>query len=487
MRFLTLIAVLLFVSCSEKQEKVLSPLDKEIAQIENGLLPRIVIEGVPTPAININQRMKELNVPGVSVAVVKDGALHFAKGYGAANTTTGTQVNENTLFQAGSISKPLAALGALKLAQEGKVDMDTDVNQYLTSWKLPSNELTEAAPVTLRMLLTHTAGTTVHGFPGYAQSEAIPSTVGVLKGEGNTDEIFVDTAPGTNWRYSGGGYTIMEKVVEDVTGKELNEYLDAEILQPLGMTHSTYAQPLPKELHKNASAAYGQDGAILAGFWNNYPEQAAAGLWTTPSDLAKYYMAVQEIVAGKTDGFLSQETINGMLTKHQNGWGLGPTLRGEGDKMMFGHGGKNAGFTNNMMGFVHNGNAVIVMTNGDNGGQVAMELIAGISGHYDWDMATPEKIKLMEMTEVEMQKFTGAFKTVEQFLPEGDYIVEISIKGDTMIAKDTIDGSVKEFKALKPDTFVNISNGNQLVFLSNEAGEVTGFTYNGGTLEFVKM
>jgi len=176
-----------------------------------------------------------------------------------------------------------------------------------------------------------------------------------------------------------------------------------------------------------------------------------------------------------------------MLTKHKNNWGLGPTLRGEDDKLMFGHGGKNAGFTNNMMGYVNKGDAIIVMTNGDNGGQVAMEIIAGVSEVYNMDMAKPETIKLHPMTSDEMQKFVGSFKTVEQFLPSGDYIVEISIDGNTMIAKDTIDGSVKKFKALKPDVFINIDNGNQLAFLSNEEGQVTGFTYNGGTLEFVKM
>jgi CubicO group peptidase (beta-lactamase class C family) len=247
------------------------------------------------------------------------------------------------------------------LAEDDKVELDLDVSFYLTSWKMDESEFTKEEKITLRKLLTHTAGVTVHGFPGYQQTDRFSTIEQVLNGEGNTAKIVVDTIPGTIWRYSGGGYTIMEKIVEDVSGLPLEEYLEQNILTPLGMNNSTYEQPLPTRFHGNASAAYDSDGKLIEGLWHNYPEQAAAGLWTTPSDLAMYCIGVQDILAGKSDGILSKETIEMMLTKHKGDWGLGPSLVGDADSLRFQHGGKNAGFTNNMMAFAYSGDALIIM------------------------------------------------------------------------------------------------------------------------------
>ncbi|MBN1821194.1 MAG: beta-lactamase family protein, partial [Prolixibacteraceae bacterium] len=296
-------------------------------------------------------RMEHYKVPGMSIAVVKDGKIVWTEGFGIANTETGSKVDTNTLFQAGSISKPLAALAALKLVEEGKVNLDEDVNTYLKTWKLPDNKYTSEQKVTLRLLLTHSAGITVHGFPGYRQDEKFPTINEVLDGKGNTDKIRVNKIPGTEWRYSGGGYTIMEKLVEDVSGMPLEEYMAKFILKPMGMNNSTYEQPLPQDLYSQASAAYDQKGELIKGWWHNYPEQAAAGLWTTPTDLAKYCIEIQEILAGKKKGVLKKEMVEDMLTKHLNNWGLGVSLTGDGESLIFQHGGKNAGFTNSFKAY----------------------------------------------------------------------------------------------------------------------------------------
>ena len=306
------LSLFLIFSCqNEKPVEELTELELEIQQIENNLLPNIILKDNPPVNFNLTERMEYHKVPGVSIAILKDGKIHWAKGYGFANTNTGTKVDENTLFQAGSISKPLAALGALKLAEEGKIDLDKDVNTYLTGWKVPDSKFLAEENVTIRRLLTHTAGMTVHGFPGYTQTDTFPDIETVLNGEGNTPAIFVDTFPGAMWRYSGGGYTVMEKVVEDVSGMPLEEYLAQNILTPMGLENSTYAQPLPESLHANASAAYDNLGNIIEGLWHNYPEQAAAGLWTTPTDLAKYFLEIQGIYTGEKEGILSQEMVRG--------------------------------------------------------------------------------------------------------------------------------------------------------------------------------
>lgn len=307
--------------------------EQEITIIENSLFKSIQIEGESIQKFNIEDRMDYYKVPGVSIAVIEDGKIKWAKGYGYANTKTGTKVNNETLFQAGSISKPVAALSALQLYEHGDLELDKDVNSYLKNWRIPENRFTETGKVTITKLLTHTAGMTVHGFPGYTQKENFPEILDVLNGKGNTAKIMVDTIPGSIWRYSGGGYTVMEKVVEDISGFPLEKYMAENVFMPLGMNNSTYEQPISKNFQKNISAAYNRNGKLIKGFWNNYPEQAAAGLWTTPSDLALYCIEIQNILKGKEEGILKKETVDKMLTKHKNDWGLGPSLSSEGDSL----------------------------------------------------------------------------------------------------------------------------------------------------------
>lgn len=270
--------LLLFLSFACQSSAPLTGLEKEIDTLENGLMGPLQIEGVAPETFNIEDRMAHYKVPGVSIAVQKDGKLHWAKGYGTANAESGSQVDTETLFQAGSISKPLAALAVHKLVQDGLVDLDEDVNTYLKDWKVPESRFLSEKTVTLRRLLTHTAGMTVHGFPGYTQTDTFPSLTSVLNGMGNTPAIYVDTFPEAMWRYSGGGYSVMEKVVEDVSGKSLEAYMKTEVLEPLGMPTSSYSQPLAETYHAKASAAYDREGQLIEGLWHNYPERAAAGL-----------------------------------------------------------------------------------------------------------------------------------------------------------------------------------------------------------------
>ena len=456
----------LFVSCSnEKNNEQL----EEITVIENSLIKNIQIKGDSVKKMNIHERMEHYNVPGISIAVVENGKIKWAKGYGFANTKDSTKVDTETMFQAGSISKPLAALSALKLVESGSVELDKDVNQYLKGWQIPENEFTKEEKVTLERLLTHTAGMTVHGFPGYQQKDSFPNIIDVLNGNGNTPKIFVDTTPGSIWRYSGGGYTVMEKVVEDVSGLPLENYMEQNILGPLGMKHSTYEQPISKENQNNISAAYYGNGALIEGLWHNYPEQAAAGLWTTPSDLALYCIEVQEILKGKSDGILTKETIEKMLTKHKNDWGLGPSLNAENDSLVFGHGGKNAGFTNNMSAYAHLGHAVIVMTNADNGGQLAREIELGIFDYYNWPIRKPNEIEVIDLTIEQLANYAGKYELKQQNL-----IVEMKVI-DGQLQSQTPLGHLK-LLPMSETKFIDIESVTVIEFTIEE--KVTGFTVN---------
>lgn len=475
--FLSVLICGLFACQKAVDEQI--DLQAEIASIEQNLIPSILVDGDSAPHFDLLKRMNHYHVPGASIAVVKDGKLRWAKAYGIANTNTQQPVDTATLFQAGSISKPVAALAALQLVQAGKMDLDTDINTYLTGWQIPESKFLAEEKVTLRRLLTHNAGMTVHGFPGYSYADSFPNIITVLNGEGNTDPILVDTMPGAIWRYSGGGYTVMEKAVEDVSGMSLDEYEAAHILPQMGMVHSTFSQPLAKRFHSNASAAYRSDGSIIEGLWHNYPEQAAAGLWTTPADLARYILKVQNVLAGREIGPLSKESLEMMLTKHKNDWGLGPALAKEGDSLLFRHGGKNEGFSNNMIAFAYQGAGVIVMTNADNGVDLMGEIIRGISDYYDWDIAKPNIVKIIEVEASVLRSYVGKYLYTEQVPGTGDYFVNVSFQDGQLHVDDPNDGEHVGLSPTAKDDFINLDAGDRVRFAPAENAQPMQMRWNG--------
>tara|TARA_B110000503_G_C7097070_1_gene392113 strand:- start:20 stop:1456 length:1437 start_codon:yes stop_codon:yes gene_type:complete len=473
--YFLLFSITLISNCFAQKD---GQIQSEISVIENGLIKNIQIKGDSAQRFNIQERMDYYKVPGVSIAVVENGKIKWAKGYGYANTETGTKVDINTLFQAGSISKPLAALSALKLIENDSLELNKDVNYYLKEWQVPESKFTKTEKVTLEKLLTHTAGMTVHGFPGYQQADEFPEIIDVLNGNGNTAKILVDTIPGSIWRYSGGGYTVMEKVVEDVSGMSLDEYMTKNILIPIGMKNSTFQQPITKEWQNNISAAYDGNGVIIKGLWNNYPEQAAAGLWTTASDLALYCIEIQEINQGKEDGVLTRKTVDKMLTKHKNDWGLGPSLQNQKDSLIFGHGGKNAGFTNDMKAYAYQGNAIVVMTNADNGGKLISEIQNAVSKHYNWSISQPKTIEIIKLSDIELKQYAGKYELKTQ-----NITLEVQFKENQLFLTNTPIGNLY-LVPLTNTKFMDLESGAVIEFLVD--GKVNGFMVN-NIFKFVKI
>src|SRR6266851_5244466 len=245
----------------------------------------VCLAAEPLEKFDFAGRMAALHVPGASVAIIDGYRIVWAHGYGVMEFGSSNQVTPDTRFQAASISKPVAALAALKLVEEGKLSLDEDVNRKLKSWKVPENEFTREEKVTLRRLLSHSAGLTVHGFPGYDVDEKLPAVPQILDGmkPANTAAVRVDITPGTKSRYSGGGITVMQLLMTDVTGRTFPELMQALVLARIGMQHSTYQQPLPDESAESAATGHRENGDKIHGRWHIYPEMAAAGLWTTPT------------------------------------------------------------------------------------------------------------------------------------------------------------------------------------------------------------
>jgi CubicO group peptidase (beta-lactamase class C family) len=390
--------------------------EQHIQHVTSGLVGGVVLKGQEHATQTLAERMKQLNVPGVSIAVIHDGKIEWARGFGVRNPD-GAPVNAETMFQAGSISKPLAAMAAMRLVQEGKLTLNADINMYLTSWKFPSEPIAGGKIITLRELLTHTAGTTVHGFPGYASTEPVPTLVQVLNGEkpANTPAIRSEQPPMKEWKYSGGGYAVMQQAVIDVAHEPFPKLLHDSVLVPIGMKRSTYEQPLPKSLRDNAAVPYRGDGKPVEGGAHTYPEMAAAGLWTTPTDLAKYAIEVELSAKGKANHVLSQDIARQMLTAGIGHWGLGLEIGGADADPYFSHGGANEGFRNIFAAYEKNGEGAVVMTNGDNGGQLGDEIMHGIAAEYRWPDWHPTIRATVPVDAKILAQYVGTFQLAPNF------------------------------------------------------------------------
>ena len=423
-RTLTVFAVaVLAVSGARGQSDIAS----RITRIENGLHTPVPVKG--DPGMNILERLKFYNVPGVSVAVISNYKVEWAKGYGVMDAETKAPVTEKTLFVAGSVSKPVAAMGALRLVQEGRLSLDADINDALRSWKLPDNDFTKTRKATLRLILSHNAGITVHGFRGYAPGEPLPDLRQILDGgpPANSAPIRVDTEPGKIWRYSGGGLTIMQQALMDVEKKSFPDILQQKVFGPLGMTSSSYEQVLTPDRLALAASGHTADGKVIPGRRFAYPEMAAAGLWTTPTDLAKLAIEEQLSIQAKSNKVLSQDMARLMVT---------PRVKIGGDQDMalgfflvkhdryFGHGGQDAGFICQMIAAVDGGYGAVVMTNSDGrSGPLINAIIAAIAREYGWKDYVLEPVEVIILSVDVLSPMEGRYKL------DSDNVVSVKVKG----------------------------------------------------------
>jgi CubicO group peptidase (beta-lactamase class C family) len=378
--------------------------------------------------------MRHYRVPGLTLAIIDHGEIVFAKSYGVKDNQSQEAINNNTIFQAASVSKPITAIGALSLVDRGLLHLDSDINVFLKSWKLPDSTFTIDEKVTLRRILSHTAGLSVGGFLGYRTDERVPTAIDVLAGLGNSSPVVVDAVPKSRTRYSGGGYVIAQVMMEDVSGQPFAAFMKRNILAPLAMENSSYAQPLPLALKKKAALGHFADGAMVPGGYYIYPELGPAGLWTTAEDLAKVIIAIQKSYLGMKNTMpLSQATVKEMLTRQGERFGLGPKIETKDKHLIFEHNGSNVGYKASWMGFLdqkdtgilHSG-GIVALTNGDNGFHLIEEIVSAIGENMAWQFLVKEKKEMpfKPLTEKE-RAMAGIFdKNGEEiFITENDGIL----------------------------------------------------------------
>ena len=371
--------------------------------------------------LDLQKLMQLYKVPGLSIAVIDNFQIVWTKAYGVIEGGSATPVTSRTLFQAGSISKPMAATGALYLVEQGKLSLDENVNQKLKTWKVPENEFTKNEKVTLRRLMSHSAGLTVHGFPGYDVNDSMPTLVQIFNGEkpANTASIRVDLVPGTQVRYSGGGVTIEQQLMMDVTSKPFPALMREIVLDKIGMTDSSYEQPLrPAQAAMTASGTYA-DGKVVHGRWHIYPEMAAAGLWTTPTDLGKFAIEIALSKHGKSNRVLSEEMTRQMLTPALDEAGLGFFLDKD-NPGQFSHNGADEGFQALLTMNAESGKGVAIMANSDMGIAVGDFLLQSVAKEYGWNYRSPAQgaFQMLVLT-VRLQGAQAALQRYAEFKKSG--------------------------------------------------------------------
>lgn len=465
MKHITLLSIVALVVACSHPTRTDDPNEFLRRHVETGLCTPVVIEGDST--WTIEERMKHYGVPGMSIAVIDDFKIAWTKSYGVMDSASMRPVTDSTLFQAASISKPVFTMAVLKLAEMGAVDLNADVNTILRSWKIPENEFTATEKVTLKRLLGHVAGTTVHGFPGYAQGEPLPTMVNILNGEApaNTPPIVVDQIPGSNWRYSGGGYCVASQVILDVKGGTIPQHMHDLVLQPLGMSRSTFEQPLPAAVAHNAPSGYLPDRSVVKGNWHVYPEYAPDGLWTTPTDLARFVIELQKAVVGDSGKVLHNASAMMMVQPFggpENSVGLG--LMNKSGENYFAHGGWNEGFCGRIVGHMKNGKGAVVLINA-NQPDLMGEVLRSIARAYDWPAFVPQHTE-QPLDSTVLDAFTGRYRV------GSDDLVNVVRRGSKLF-RQQIREEANELVHIGDHVFVIRLDQRLRKFVKDSTGEMT--------------
>jgi CubicO group peptidase (beta-lactamase class C family) len=363
--------------------------ESRIERIFAGVTDPVLVRGEPVRSTSIAARMAEHHVPALSVAVVDGGRLAWARALGIADASSGRAVTPHTVFQAASISKAIAATLTLRLVQQGRLDLDVDVNRYLSSWQVPNNEFTREQKVTLRRLMAHRAGTTVHGFLSIPQGQRLPTTVQILEGAGPPgyqEPVRVDAVPGTATRYSGGGVLIEQLVATDVMHESYVDLARRLVFEPLGMFDSSFEQVLSPAQRAAAASAHDGAGQVYAGNFLMLAAQAPGGLWTTPADLVRWAIEVARAETGGAPHLLSAALASTMTHRlaASEPVALGTFVWGEGRGRYYWHGGHNEGYLSELIYFPESGQGAAVMTNADGGGNLLRSVLNAIATEYGW-------------------------------------------------------------------------------------------------------
>lgn len=410
-RFIVLVPFicLTLFACGQKKE-VHNTIEEKIKHVEKNV-PTGVFEIVGKPKESISERMKFYNVKGLSIAVINDYKVEWAKGYGWADSSEQRPVTPETFFQIASMSKSLNAMGLLKLAQDNKLDINADINNYLASWKFPYDDKSKGKKITVAQLLSHSAGVTAGG-TDYEKGDTLPTIYEVLDGKrpATSPAVRSQFEPGTRYQYSNGGATIAMLMASDITKRKYEEFIEETVLKPLGMNNAVYNDIPPANLKDKFATGYYQDGEQLEGKYSLLTQQAGGAVWSTPSEFCKFIIETQLSLKGKSNKILSKEMTKKMLTPQIGNVGLGVFVDSSGTEKYFVHTGGRRGFTSLYYGSFEGGKGVVLFVNTDISSAILKEIANSVATVYGWkDFYKPKTKHLIAMSGKELEEYTGEY------------------------------------------------------------------------------
>jgi CubicO group peptidase (beta-lactamase class C family) len=471
---MALFVAVLSTACSRQGDDTTAeprPDQNAVSRVENGLLPAVAVEGELGQKANIVDRMGHYGVPGLLVAVIHEGEIAWERAYGVTEAGGEMPVTSQTMFQAASISKPVTAAATLALVQDGSLALDEDINQWLRSWKVPENEFTEGRSITLRGLLSHTAGFSGNdGVGGYEPGTAIPTITQALNGEppATTPPVRVKSRGGTQG-YGGSGYAVLQQLLIDVSEKPFPELMHETVFLPLGMNRSTFAQyPAPADIAKGHHAG----GEPVSSGYQVYSGLATAGLWTTASDLATFAVSIQDASAGESQRVLTQEMAQQMVRPHLSEcyrcWGLGFEIVGEGSERWFTHDGINPGFDSKLIANVSTGDGAVVMTNGSLSYGLIYEILDSIATEYGWpDYPVKGQTESVPIPQDALDSIPGVYEL------EPDFPVTVVADGERLFLQIPTQGLTEIYASTPTSFFITAVDWGPMTFVKDDSGQVT--------------
>ncbi len=441
---------------------------ERIRRVETGIVPQPLRWNQVAERTTLTEHMAYYKTPGLSVALINHGEIEWAKGYGVLEAGRSDPVTPETIFQACSISKHVAMVGTLRLVKEGTLNLDEDINYYLRSWKVPPNGSWQPR-VTVRHLLGHTAGLTQNWFRGFRHGEPVPTLLQVLEGQApaNTPLVSVVLIPGSQFRYSGSHYAVLQQLLADVTGEPFPELMRELVFDPLEMDNSSYDQSYPETRLKSTAVGHYIGGEPVYGKWRVIPEMAGAGLWTTASDLARLACEIQRAHGGKSTRALTKELVDQALTPQAHeSYGLGIEFEGRGESRRFGHNGSNIGYKCCSAAYVEQGMGCVVLTNGDDGSWVVLDLMRALAQEYAWPNYVPEPVPTPVDAHV-YETYQGEYELRPGFT------FKISTQEERLFLEVTGQAPI-ELQPSSDVTFFAQAVNSEITFTKSESGAVTG-------------
>jgi len=458
------IFLLLFSGCDAAKT-----LTKErIHTAENGLLKSIVFEGEKPERMKLIERMTYYKVPGVSISVIDNFQIEWAKGYGITKTNSQDPVTIFSIFQAASISQAVTAAGTLALAAREEIGLDVNINDYLQSWTIPDNQFTLKDKVTIRKLLSRSSGLVPLEYEGVESIENKPSLLQILRGEKTVNPpVYVANTPGTKLEYSEACFAILEKLIKDVSGQSFPGFMTEILLTPLKMERSSFADLLTEQLFTDAVFGHNREGFPSEGKGHIYPVTAANGFWTTPSDLAIFTVELMSAALGHSQNIFDSELARSMLSIHIGNQGLGFFIADEGDNLHFYIRGKNKGFSSFLVGYPVKGQGVVILANSENGEYLIDEILRAVSEAYNWPHFLPEVKKYLRLDPSVYQLYEGLYEV------NPEYQLNVSFEDYYLIIQPTGQKATRFFVE-NTTTFFSTDPYIRIRFVRDAEGTVTG-------------